>query len=130
MARVTGIGGIFFKARDAGALRSWYERHLKFETDQYGGWSFLWRDLDNPNRLGRTVFSLFEENTTYFAPSQARFMVNYRVDNLDELLTELRQAGVRVEDRVEEYDYGRFAWVLDPEGNKIELWEPRGEQEQ
>lgn len=129
MAKVTGIGGIFFKARDAGALRSWYERHLKFETDQHSGWSFLWRDLDNPNRLGRTVFSLFEENTTYFAPSQARFMVNYRVDNLDELLTELRQAGVRVEDRVEEYDYGRFGWVLDPEGNKIELWEPRGEQE-
>ena len=124
MKRVTGIGGIFFKAQDAASLRAWYARHLGFKIEDYGGAQFKWRDEDDPEKTGSTVWSIFPDDTPYFDPSQKAFMINYRVENLDALLEQLRSEGVKVEDRIEEYEYGRFAWVMDPEGNRIELWEP------
>lgn len=130
MGKVTGIGGIFFKASDPGTSRKWYQEHLGLAIDDYGGSSFLWRERENPTRIGRTIWSPFPQDTKYFDPSRASFMVNFRVDNLDELLAQLRAAGVRVDEKVEEYDYGKFGWIYDPDGNKIELWEPRGEEGQ
>ena len=124
MARVTGLGGIFFKAQDPSALRAWYREHLGLAADEHGSVTFAWRDGERPERTGQTVWALFPADTRYFEPSRAPFMINFRVDDLDGLLSQLRQAGVEVEGRVEEYDYGRFAWVTDPEGHRIELWEP------
>ena len=124
MKRVTGIGGIFFKAREAAGLRAWYERHLGLKIEDYGGTYFKWRDADNPEREGSTSWSIFKPDTTYFGPGEQTFMVNYRVADLDALLEELRREGVPVEEKIEECEYGRFAWVTDPEGNRIELWEP------
>lgn len=130
MAKVTGVGGIFFKARDLDSLRNWYQDYLGVPFDKEGGWSFFWRELNQPQHVGRTVWGPFPAETTYFDPSQSRFMFNFRVDDLDELLEQLRRAGVPVEERIEEYEYGRFGWIMDPEGNKIELWEPRNEEGQ
>jgi catechol 2,3-dioxygenase-like lactoylglutathione lyase family enzyme len=96
-------------------------------VDEQTGVSFLWREKENPARIGRTVWSPFPESTTYFDPSKSRFMLNFRVDNLDEILASLKAQGVQVIDKVEEYEYGRFGWILDPDGNKVELWEPLGE---
>jgi predicted enzyme related to lactoylglutathione lyase len=127
MAKVTGIGGIFFKAKDPEAVTNWYQKHLGISVDEQTGVSFQWRDKENPERIGRTVWSPFPENTTYFDPSKSSFMLNFRVDNLDEILASLKAQGVQVIDKVEEYEYGRFDWILDPEGNKVELWEPAGE---
>jgi predicted enzyme related to lactoylglutathione lyase len=124
MKRVTGIGGVFFKARDAAKLRAWYEQHLGFKIEDYGGTHFKWRDANDPEKTGSTVWSIFPEDTLYFDPSQKPYMINYRVEDLDALLEQLRDEGVEVEDRIEEQEYGRFAWVMDPEGNRIELWEP------
>ncbi len=124
MKRVTGIGGIFFKSKDPDTLRQWYREHLGVESDGASGASFLWREADQPDRQGLTIWSAFPDNTRYFDPSKAPFMINYRVANLDWLLTQLREAGVEIDPRVEEYEYGRFAWIMDPEGNRIELWEP------
>ena len=124
MKRVTGIGGVFFKSQDPDKLRSWYQEHLGLEPDTYGGVSFEWREADQPDRVGQTIWSLFPADTKYFEPSQAPFMINYRVENLDRVLSELRKEGVKVDDNVAEYDFGRFGWVMDPEGNRIELWEP------
>jgi predicted enzyme related to lactoylglutathione lyase len=130
MAKVTGIGGIFFKAQDAEKSKAWYQEHLGLEIDQYRVWLSQWREKDRPQRVGQTVWSLFPADTDYFGSGGAPFMINYRVDNLDEMLAELRKAGVQVLDQVEEYEYGRFGWVIDPDGNRIELWEPRGEDGQ
>lgn len=124
MKRVTGIGGIFFKAKDAVALRDWYREHLGIAAEGDGGYIFEWREAEDPEKLAQTVWSVFRRDTEYFAPSNAPFMINYRVENLDEVLQQLRAEGVLVDDRVEDYDYGRFGWVMDPEGNRIELWEP------
>ena len=124
MKRVTGIGGIFFKSQDPDRLRSWYQEHLGMEPDSYGGVSFKWHEAEHPDRTGQTVWSLFPADTKYFNPSSAPFMINYRVENLDRVLTELRNEGVTVDDRVEEDEFGRFGWIMDPEGNRIELWEP------
>jgi predicted enzyme related to lactoylglutathione lyase len=124
MKRVTGIGGIFFKVQDPEKLRSWYRDHLGIESAAQGGFAFEWREADQPEKTGQTVWSLFPSDTKYFDPGSAPFMINYRVDNLDVLLAQLRSEGVKVDEKIEEYDYGRFAWVVDPEGNKIELWEP------
>lgn len=123
MKRVTGIGGIFFKAKDPGKLRQWYGEHLGIQCEDSAA-SFHWRETDNPEQKGMTVWSAFPSDTRYFDPSSAPFMINYRVVNLDSLLAQLRAEGVDVDPRVEEYDYGRFAWIMDPEGNRIELWEP------
>ena len=120
MKRVIGIGGVFFKAKDPKALAEWYEKHLGINFGGKVYADFQFREKEK----GWTAFSFFEENTNYFAPSEKEFMINLRVENLDELLKILREEGVHVFDKTEEYEYGKFGWILDPEGNKIELWEP------
>lgn len=119
--RVTGIGGIFFKSNDPDATKSWYKEHLGLDTDQYG-WSFWWKDKDGKDCL--TQWSPMKEDTEYFEPSKKQFMMNFRVDDLEGLLKTLKEEGVEVIDKIESYEYGKFGWIMDPEGNKIELWEP------
>lgn len=123
MKRVTGIGGIFFKAKDPKALGAWYRRHLGLDVEEWGGAAFRWA-TDNPSGAGTTIWSPFKDDSDYFAPSTAPFMVNFRVADLHALLAALRDEGCQVQDKVDESDYGKFGWVLDPEGNKLELWEP------
>ena len=126
MKRVTGIGGIFFKAKDPEKLYRWYEKQLGIIREPHGqGAVFRWREGKN-SRPGATAWAAFPKNTRYFRPSRASFMINYRVANLDVLLRQLRKAGVWIDGKREEGDYGRFAWIMDPEGNRIELWEPPG----
>lgn len=127
MPRITGIGGIFFKSRDPRALKTWYRDHLGIEPDDDGYVSFRWREAGDPERSGYTVWEPFPHDTKYFDPGRAPFMVNYRVDDLAGLLADLREAGVEVDDRIEELPYGKFAWITDPEGNRLELWEPAQE---
>lgn len=122
--RVTGIGGIFFKAKDPKALAAWYKDHLGLEVEHGSIVTFHWREQQQPQGLAYTVWSAFADATEYFEPSTASFMINYRVTGLDELLETLRRDGIEVDGHVEVYDYGRFAWAMDPEGNRIELWEP------
>ena len=124
MKRVTGIGGIFIKARDPAALRDWYRRHLGMDIQDWGGMTFHWHEAGAPTADGATVWSVFDQDSAYFAPSTAPFMVNYRVDDLHVLLAVLRAEGCKVDDKVEQSDYGKFGWVMDPEGNRIELWQP------
>jgi predicted enzyme related to lactoylglutathione lyase len=124
MKRVTGIGGIFFKGSNVEELNKWYKNHLGIAINEYGTGDFEWRDKENPEIIGQTVWSIFAQDTTYFDPGNQSFMINYRVENLEELLKILREEGVKVEDKVEEADYGKFGWIYDPDGNKIELWEP------
>ena len=123
MKRVTGIGGIFFKSESPETLYRWYETHLGIKADPVGGALFPWRHDDDSEKKGMTVWSLFPKDTKYFEPSQSGFMVNYIVDDLDALVKALQEEGVVIEKR-EDFDYGRFAWIMDPEGNRIELWEP------
>ncbi len=124
MQRVTGIGGIFIKARDAGRLREWYRVHLGLPIADWGGVSFDGREARPGERQTHTVWSVFSGDTRYFEPSSAPFMINYRVDDLDGILAALRSEGCEVDPRIEESEFGRFGWVMDPEGNKLELWEP------
>ena len=123
MARVTGVGGIFIKARDPEALAEWYRVHLDVPYKKGEGATFLWTN-DPQADGGMTIFSAFPQTTKYFEPSTSSFMINFRVDNLDELVKKLNAEGVPA--KSEGSDYGRFAWIFDPEGNKIELWEPPG----
>ncbi|MBQ0960121.1 VOC family protein [Ideonella sp. 4Y11] len=123
MRRVTGIGGIFFKARDPQALGAWYRTHLGLAVDDWGGVAFRWAD-DSPAGSGTTIWTPFKHDTRYFEPSTAAFMVNFRVEDLQGLLAALRADGCEVMDKVEESEYGKFGWVMDPEGNKVELWQP------
>ncbi|HUB91095.1 MAG TPA: VOC family protein [Dyella sp.] len=123
MKRVTGIGGVFFKAKDPKALADWYRVHLGLNIEAWGGATFRWADGD-ADGTGVTVWNLFKQDTSYFAPSTASFMINYRVDDLHALLAALRAEGCQVEDKVDESEYGKFGWVIDPEGNKVELWQP------
>jgi predicted enzyme related to lactoylglutathione lyase len=127
MERVTGLGGIFFKARQPEQLREWYRRHLGIPVQDWGGVSFEWRQMAAPERKGATVWSIFPGSTDYFEPSSAPFMINYRVRNLDQVLDALRAEGVQVESPIQESEFGRFGWIMDPEGNRIELWEPPAE---
>ncbi len=127
MKRVTGIGGIFFKCKDVEASKKWYKDHLGIETDQYGG-CFRW--YDGQGKKGHTVWSTFKKDTTYFDPSPSDFMVNYRVENLVALLPVLKEEGVTIVGEMDDQVYGKFAWVLDADGNKIELWEPPQDFEQ
>ncbi len=120
--RVTGIGGLFFKTEDAGATKDWYKKHLGFNTDDWGC-TFWWKDKDG-NKCS-TQWSPFAKNTKYFEPSKKNFMFNYRVENLVELLAALKEEGVTVIDKIEEFEYGKFGWIIDLDGNKIELWEPK-----
>ncbi|MBL8306382.1 MAG: VOC family protein [Rubrivivax sp.] len=124
MKRVTGIGGIFFKSQDPQALGAWYREHLGIDVQEWGGAAFRWNGDDNPSGSGTTVWSPFKQDTSYFLPSQASFMVNYRVDDLHALLAALRAEGCQVDDKVEESEYGKFGWVIDLDGNKVELWQP------
>jgi len=125
MKRVTGIGGIFFKCDNPDGLYDWYEKHLGIRRSEPAqAVLFEWRDADDANRKGMTVWSLFPRDTKYFKESRSAVMINYRVEDLDGLLEELRKEGVTIDPQREDYDYGRFAWITDPEGNRIELWEP------
>lgn len=126
MKKVTGIGGIFFKCADPGKMNEWYAQHLGLPVSKYGT-MFESRDLDSPDKVVTTVWNPFPQDTKYFEPSQNSLMINYRVENLDALVEELKSAGVTFVDEVATYDYGKFVHILDPEGNKIELWEPAGE---
>jgi predicted enzyme related to lactoylglutathione lyase len=125
MKRVTGIGGIFFKSEDPKKLKAWYGQHLGFDITEWGC-SFRWIDPQHPDAKAhaRTEWSPFKNDTPYFAPSEKPFMFNYRVENLVELLNVLKKEGITVIGDIEEFSYGKFGWILDPEGNKIELWEP------
>ncbi|RXR34155.1 hydroxyacid dehydrogenase [Flavobacterium piscinae] len=121
LKRVTGIGGFFFKSKDSKKLIEWYNKHLGLKTDQYGS-TFWWKDKEGNDCS--TQWSPFSDDTTYFSPSKKQFMQNFRVENVELLLNKLKQEGVTIVGEMETYDYGKFGWILDPEGNKIELWEP------
>ena len=123
--RVLGIGGVFFKSGDREAMHAWYAENLGL-TPGADGFEFRWRAQDDPEVERITAWCVFQRESTYFDPSPAPFMINYIVDDLDAILTRLAANGVRVDPKREDYDYGRFAWVYDPDGNKIELWQPRG----
>ena len=123
MEKVTGIGGIFFKARQPDRLAAWYREHLGIQAED-GHADFQWREKDRQDQLGRTVWSIFPANTDYFGASSGTFMINYRVSNLRAMVEQLRSSGIAVE-KIEEHEYGTFAWLTDPEGNRIELWEPK-----
>jgi predicted enzyme related to lactoylglutathione lyase len=123
MDRVTGIGGIFFKARDPKALQAWYKRHLGIDVQPWGGVAFSWTDAAGDPVGGSTVWSIAAAGDS-FAPSAASFMLNYRVADVRALLQALRDEGCDVLDQFDESEFGKFGWVIDPEGNKVELWEP------
>ncbi len=133
-ARVTGVGGFFFKAENPGKLADWYRTHMGIALIAAGKsehapqfFSFHWREKDHPETIGATAFSIFPTTTKYFEPSTASFMMNFRVANLEQLLAQLKQEGVKVNDKIDDESNGRFGWAIDPEGNRIELWEPKGE---
>ena len=123
MKRVTGLGGVFFKSRDPQSSRDWYASHLGIPMESWGA-QFPWRDHANPDIEGYSVFSLFEANTAYMSPSEQPFMVNFRVDDLHALIAELKKEGIETIGEVDESEFGKFGWILDPDGVKIELWEP------
>jgi predicted enzyme related to lactoylglutathione lyase len=123
LKRVTGIGGIFFKCKDPKKLKEWYQVHLGLNTNQYGS-VFEWRQGADTTKKGFTQWSPFKETTKYFEPSTKEFMINYRVADLTALVAELKKEGVTITDTIESFDYGKFVHIMDPEGNKIELWEP------
>ena len=123
MKRVTGIGGIFFKCKDPKKVREWYETHLGLNTNQYGT-VFEWYQGADSTRKGFLQWSPFKETTKYFEPSTKEFMINYRVENLELLVEELKKEGVTISDTLQTVDYGKFIHIMDIEGNKIELWEP------
>jgi predicted enzyme related to lactoylglutathione lyase len=124
MRRVTGIGGIFFKARDPVALRAWYKTHLGIDVQEWGGAEFSWTDEAGSPTKGTTVWSIGSADSGNYAPSTATFMVNYRVADLAALLRTLREEGCDVLEKTEDSEFGKFGWVMDPEGNKVELWQP------
>ena len=128
MKRVTGIGGVFFRSKDPAATALWYMEHLGVQVGDGGHGMFLWRDEEEPQRRGMTTWAAFEANTDYFGKSGQQWMINYCVENLDALLDELQREGVEIASR-EEHEYGKFAWIDDPDGNRVELWEPpRGDR--
>jgi predicted enzyme related to lactoylglutathione lyase len=124
MKRVVGIGGIFIKSQDPEALRDWYRTHLGMDIQDWGGLAFPWHTPDNPNPNGTTIWSVFPESSPCFEPSKASFMVNYRVEDLAAVLAALREEGCDVDEKTEASEFGKFGWVMDPDGNRVELWEP------
>jgi predicted enzyme related to lactoylglutathione lyase len=126
MKKVTGIGGVFFKCKDPEKMREWYKKHLGIEAEKYGA-TFEWYQEANSTKKGHTAWNPFPDTTKYFDPSTKDFMINYRVENLEALVEELKKEGVTIVDKIESYDYGKFVHIVDAEGNKIELWEPAGE---
>ena len=125
MARVTGVGGVFFKSRgDHKALAAWYQKHLGMALEDFGGAILRWPD-DKAEDRGLTVWHVAGQDSRWFSPSDSSFMINYRVDDLGELLAQLRAGGVEILKGPESHENGSFAWVMDPDGNKVELWEPK-----
>jgi len=128
MAKVTGIGGVFFKSKgskgSSTALAAWYQKHLGMGLEDFGGAILRWPD-DKAEDRGLTVWHVAESDSKWFSPSESVFMINYRVDNLDELLAQLRAGGVEVVGEPQSDENGKFAWIMDPDGNKVELWEPK-----
>lgn len=121
--RVTGIGGIFFKVKDPAKTKKWYQEHLGLNTDRYGT-TFEWKSATNSEEKGFTQWSPMDAKTEYFQPSEKEFMINYRVENLEELVETLKTEGVQILDEIATYSYGKFVHILDPDGHSIELWEP------
>ena len=126
MKRVTGIGGIFFKAKDPKALGAWYRDHLGLDVSDWGGAIFSWGGTGSEK--GVTIWSAFKSDTTYLDPGTGSFMINFRVADLNGLIAALKSEGCNVLDRTDESEQGKFGWVIDPEGNKVELWEPRADE--
>ena len=124
MKKVTGIGGIFFKCNDPDKMKGWYKTHLGLDTNEYGA-TFEWKEASDSTKNGSTQWSPFPEKTKYFEPSAKDFMVNYRVADLEALVEELKKEDVTIVDGIETYDYGKFVHIIDMEGNKIQLWEPK-----
>lgn len=124
MKKVTGIGGIFFKCNDPDKMKEWYKTHLGLDTNEYGA-TFEWKEASDSTKNGSTQWSPFPETTKYFEPSAKDFMVNYRVADLEALVEELKKEGITIVDEIETYDYGKFVHIIDMEGNKIQLWEPK-----
>ncbi|MEJ6007083.1 VOC family protein [Paucibacter sp. AS339] len=124
--RITGIGGIFIKSQDPERLRAWYREHLGIDVQAWGGTSFAWQTPERPEPNGSTIWSIFDAKAEpdYFAPSKSGFMVNYRVDDLEALLSTLRAEGCEVDPKTEVSEFGKFGWVMDPDGHRVELWEP------
>lgn len=125
MKRVTAIGGIFFKCKEPETVNEWYKTHLGVKTSPYGA-KFDWKEVDS-DKKGYTLWSPFKESTEYFEPSSKDFMINYHVENIERLVEELKKEGVTILDEIATYEYGKFVHIMDPEGNKIELFEPAGE---
>jgi predicted enzyme related to lactoylglutathione lyase len=123
MKRVTGIGGVFFKSPDPKRLSAWYQTHLGVPVEVWGGAAFNWAGPDNPAGTGTTVWSPVKEDAENFAPGASRFMINYRVDDLHALMAALREEGCEIVGKIDESEYGKFGWVMDPDGNKVELWQ-------
>lgn len=121
--RVTGIGGIFFKTNDPDQTKEWYKTNLGLNTDAYGT-TFEWRDANDADKKGHTQWSPFKSDTKYFDPSPKEFMINYRVENIEALIEQLKANGVTILDELETFDYGKFIHILDADNNKVELWEP------
>ena len=129
MARVTGVGGIFFKTRgDRAALAAWYQKYLGMQPEEWGGVILRWPDDKAPDG-GLTVWHVADRDSKWFAPSDSSFMVNYRVDDLDEMLAQFREGGLEIVGGPDSDESGKFAWIMDPDGNKVELWEPRAREE-
>lgn len=124
MKRVTGIGGVFFHAKDPAALRAWYKAHLGIDVQDWGGAAFEWVDAGGNPVKGTTAWSIWAAGGDQFAPSTSSFMINYRVADLAALLAALRAEGCNVLEKTDDSEYGKFGWVVDPEGNKVELWQP------
>ncbi len=125
MAKVTGIGGVFLKARsDSKSLAAWYQKHLGVKLEDFGGAVLNWSD-DKATDGGITVWHLADKDSEWFSPSQSSFMINYRIDDMDGMLSQLKESGVELVAGPESHENGRFAWIMDPDGNKIELWEPK-----
>ena len=122
--RVTGIGGVFLKADDPNVTKEWYQTHLGIKSGQWGG-TFQWKHADDEAKNGFTAWSIFKSDTTYTDPSTKDAMINYRVENLEKLLAVLKNEGVEIIGEMESYEYGKFGWIMDPNGYKIELWEPK-----
>jgi predicted enzyme related to lactoylglutathione lyase len=124
MKKVTAFGGVFFKSKSPKELMAWYDKHLGLESDPWGGKAWEWRDKDNPESVGQTVFNPFKADSKKFEPSIESYMLNFRVADLTALLEELRKEDVQIVGDMQDTEYGKFAWIMDPEGRKIELWQP------
>jgi predicted enzyme related to lactoylglutathione lyase len=124
MKRVTGIGGVFFKSTDPKKTNDWYAKHLGVDVSEWGA-NFEWREKESPDQIGSTAWTAFKQETKYFEPSKKEFMINYRVENLEWLVEELKKEGVTICDSIESHDYGKFVHIMDNDGNKIQLWEPK-----